>query len=314
MNPRRFYKKYIRDPSRRQSYGFWYGAFEKAVADRMLTESAANSLITKALLSGKPFLAGRMGSTETNVCWRISRAGFLRSPLTKGSLKQALDSSGISNREDEGLHRFAAIYVASLPYADLIGFWGVKGMAPLLRKYGPPALQFTSLSGLDPWDTYLARERPWTLALEGKSVLVVHPFAQSILAQFARRSGINAISEILPPFDIATLVPPVTFAGQDNGKTWVVNFQLLMAEVAKRRFDIAIIGCGAYGLPLGAFVKQLGRQAIHLGGATQLLFGIRGKRWDEWEEYTRFIDETWVRPLEEERPVGWKSMEEGCYW
>ena len=36
----------------------------------------------------------------------------------------------------------------------------------------------------------------------------------------------------------------------------------------------------------------MGRQAIHLGRATQLLFGIRGKCLDDRESYALFIDET----------------------
>lgn len=45
----------------------------------------------------------------------------------------------------------------------------------------------------------------------------------------------------------------------------------------KINFDTAIIGCGAYGMPLAAQIKNAGRQAIHLGGAVQLLFGIKGE-------------------------------------
>ena len=53
-------------------------------------------------------------------------------------------------------------------------------------------------------------------------------------------------------------------------------------------FDVAIIGCGAYGFPLAAKLKQAGKQAIHLAGATQLLFGIKGKRWEEYQFQKRF--------------------------
>ena len=55
-------------------------------------------------------------------------------------------------------------------------------------------------------------------------------------------------------------------------------------------FDVAIIGCGAYGMPLAAMLKQAGKQAIHLGGATQLLFGIKGKRWEEIKTIPHLID------------------------
>lgn len=42
-------------------------------------------------------------------------------------------------------------------------------------------------------------------------------------------------------------------------------------------YDICLIGCGAYGFPLAAHAKRKGKKAVHLGGALQLLFGIKGK-------------------------------------
>jgi hypothetical protein len=71
--------------------------------------------------------------------------------------------------------------------------------------------------------------------------------------------------------------------------------------IAKHNFDFTIIGRGACGLPFGSFVKQMGCQAIRLGGLTQLLFGIRGNRWDNRESYARFIDETSM-PAERRTP------------
>ncbi|MDO5614604.1 MAG: hypothetical protein Q4G16_00310 [Cruoricaptor ignavus] len=86
-------------------------------------------------------------------------------------------------------------------------------------------------------------------------------------------------------------------------------------KISKTDFDIAIIGCGAYGFPLASFIKNLGKQAIHLGGVTQLLFGITGKRWEDWEHYTSLRAENgkhWITPTE--APKGFKNVENGCYW
>ena len=75
-------------------------------------------------------------------------------------------------------------------------------------------------------------------------------------------------------------------------------------------------GAGAYGLPLASFAKQLGRQAIHLGGVTQILFGIKGRRWErEYADSTaRLFNEHWVRPLPAETPAHKDRIEKGCYW
>jgi ketopantoate reductase len=83
-------------------------------------------------------------------------------------------------------------------------------------------------------------------------------------------------------------------------------------EISKIDFDIAIIGCGAYGLPLAAHVKRMGKKVVHMGGATQLLFGIKGKRWED--SNFKFINKYWVRPLEEEKPKDHKKVEDSCYW
>ena len=77
---------------------------------------------------------------------------------------------------------------------------------------------------------------------------------------------------------------------------------------------MAIIGAGAYGLPLAAHVKRLGKKAVHLGGATQILFGIRGKRWDEMPFFQKLYNEHWVRPLPSEVPKDYQRVEGGCYW
>ena len=90
-------------------------------------------------------------------------------------------------------------------------------------------------------------------------------------------------------------------------------------------FDISILGCGGYGLPLGAFIKSLGKKAIHLGGGSQLLFGILGNRWtkdysysnlplDFSTDYTPLFNEYWLHPLTSDTPNFANKIENGCYW
>ena len=55
----------------------------------------------------------------------------------------------------------------------------------------------------------------------------------------------------------------------------------MKAQIDKEDFDICLIGAGAYGFPLAAYVKRKGKKAVHLGGALQLLFGIKGSRWED---------------------------------
>jgi hypothetical protein len=229
-------------------------------------------------------------------------------------MKMATLASGIAAPNGKSLDRFASIYLASLPFADIIGIWRVEGMDQLVDRLSAPNAACAQLADLEPWVAHTAKIRPWTQALAGKSVLVVHPFESSIRAQYEQRQKVKTICDILPNFTLTTIKPPLTFAGSADTSSWEQNLQGLMQKVARESFDVALIGCGAYGLPLGAFVKQLGRTAIHLGGATQLLFGIRGNRWDQRPDYVRLMDDRWVRPLVTERPSLADQIEQACYW
>jgi hypothetical protein len=90
----------------------------------------------------------------------------------------------------------------------------------------------------------------------------------------------------------------------------------MKSEIDKTEYDICIIGCGAYGLPLAAHVKRMGKKSIHLGGVTQLLFGIKGKRWEEYIvwPYMNLFNEHWIRPGERSSVKNGNSVEGGCYW
>ena len=113
--------------------------------------------------------------------------------------------------------------------------------------------------------------------------------------------------------------------GDSRFSDWFEALRWMENEIDKRDYDVCLIGCGAYGLPLAAHVKRRGKQAIHLGGALQLLFGIKGKRWEdpmygvkEWRipqgSYSSLINEYWVRPDSTDTPKSSIAVEGGCYW
>ena len=91
-------------------------------------------------------------------------------------------------------------------------------------------------------------------------------------------------------------------------------------QIDKIDYDVCLIGCGAYGFLLAAHCKMKGKKAVHLGGALQLLFGIKGKRWEDpnygfaGKNYLSFMNEYWVRPSKEETPTLSNSVEGSCYW
>jgi hypothetical protein len=212
----------------------------------------------------------------------------------------------------ESILRFKDIMKDCSVRSDILGSW-VLG-ENLISGY-QQNLVIATLGDLEPFGSL----NPWTNALAGKKVLVVHPFADSIRRQFDRRDKIFPHSSLLPEFQLSIVRPPTTFPARARelmkaSRTWFSELDRLKDQVTRQDFEVAIIGAGAYGMPLAAHVKALGKCAIHLGGSTQLLFGIWGSRWDSSPKHAALRNDYWVRPGPKERPEGWQTIEAAAYW
>ena len=150
--------------------------------------------------------------------------------------------------------------------------------------------------------------------LAGKRVLVVHPFKTTIERQYARRAELFPGTDILPQFADLRIVQAVQgLAGADTGyASWFDALAAMEQQMDAAPYDVAIIGAGAYGLPLAAHARDTGHAAIQMSGALQLLFGIRGKRWDDHPIISKLYNDAWVRP--EETLAHKEKVEGGSYW
>ena len=286
----------------------------------------ANQLISEMIKSGKPFMIGRLGSTET----RFLVNQFLQKKISSdlcGILKTSIGDiniiwkkdpvfldnlcllSGFFPNDNSLAEKFIEIYNQSIANLDVLGVW--NEMEYQLENI-PNNVKLCKIRELEPW----FYNEPWSYQLKGKKVLLVHPFEDSIKHQFAQKDLLYKNPKMLPDFELKTVKAVQTIAGQKSEfETWFDALESMKDEIAKTDFDIAIIGCGAYGFPLASYAKDLGKQAIHLGGVTQLLFGIKGKRWEEWEHYTSLRKnngENWI--FTQDIPKDFNKIEDGCYW
>lgn len=201
-----------------------------------------------------------------------------------------------------------------IPEIDVLGSYIYQ------EKYVSPFLNSVKKRiNLDGYYAPFLWKAPWTRILKGKRVLVVHPFIESIRYQYEHhREKIWADPDVLPPFKELLTVKAVQSIADAKGqpfKDWFEALQYMENEISKLDFDIALIGCGAYGMCLAAHVKRMGKTAVHLAGWTQMLFGVYGNRWlKDQPEYAKFINEYWIRPNKNERPKGAEKVENGCYW
>ena len=292
---------------------------------RYISSEEANSLIGDMLNSGKPFMVARFGSTELAAVKhyrkmklnssKMRRLGNISmedaSSLWPDKIMRSLENnSGFFPANPYNVGRFAELMIESMRSADLFGSW-IDGEAYFKEELS--AATICSLPDLEPYCSH----NPWSQYLKGKNVLVIHPFAKTIHHQFSQnRECLFDDPLVLPDFHLKTLTAVQSIAGNRPAehKDWFSALNAMFTDALDFDADVVILGCGAYGFPLAAMLKSAGKQVIHLGGATQILFGIKGHRWSTHSIISKLFNEKWTNPSEEERPKGAENVENACYW
>lgn len=279
-----------------------------------------NLFLLEHVANCEPMAAGKIGDTELEVLVNYERhktdpEQFFRSIAAGHELELLYLNSGVFPKRQDVLVRWADVYLEALSAIDLLGVWHNAGEKQIVSKYAASA----TLTGIEALEPYY-HDEPWTRALADKRVTVVTPFADTIACQHRRHSGKDLFPDdpsVLPDFEL-TLVRAPFSAGLQRPvhRDWHAALDDLEERIANTTFDVCLVGAGAWSLPLCSFVrKSLQRPAIHLGGALQILFGVRGKRWEHGHPlFERLFNDTWIRPLPHERPMrSWKN-DGGAYW
>jgi hypothetical protein len=286
-----------------------------------LKSEEVSNLIFDKLSNSEPFLVARIGANEFNCMTAFNQSNLGRKKyfdyltgkfdyyeFNRQLIMQTYSCAGVFPPEESLMIKFAKQSLEDLKEVDILGVWLKENN--LLEKELVEKIKIP-LKDIEPY----FHKKPWTKALKDKKVLVIHPFSSSIQNQYKKRELLFRDKDILPEFKLLTLKAVQSIAGENTSfETWFDALNYMKNEIDKIDFDVAIIGCGAYGLSLGAHIKKLGKQAIHMGGATQILFGIKGKRWDEHPVISKLYNDYWIKALPEETPKKKNEVENGCYW
>ena len=236
----------------------------------------------------------------------------IRHHFRKKTFRGITCNAGVFPADEQTILEFCQLSRESAAKIDLLGVWPTFMQDCLVNEVCAQQMKLTDLGNLEPFFS----PTPWTASLRGKKVLVIHPFKETIEKQYQMRTLLFENPNLLPEFELHVLKAVQTIAYEKDPRfsNWFEALEFMYREATKIDFDVAILGCGAYGMPLAAKLKESGKIAIHLGGATQLLFGIKGSRWDNFPEIRALYNEHWVRPSAEEKPKGAKQIEGACYW
>lgn len=278
---------------------------------------SAHEILADLIHAGRPAAAGKLGDVEVKaLAWhlRIPRYYTLGRAVPTLGEQELFEQAGVFPKSEAVYRQFCDTFLDRLPALDVCALWHNPGEYEITAR-SCPAARWTDLTALEP---YFHPAAPWSAALAGKRVLVVHPFADSIRRQYARRADIwRRVPGLLPDFELVTLRSPYGFSA-NAFPDWFAMLAELEARVtalaADPGFDVALIGCGAAGIPLAAHCKRLGKIGLHTGGPTQLFFGIRGGRWDARPEFQPFFNEAWIRPAAAETPAEAPRVDRGGYW
>lgn len=265
------------------------------------------------LANDKPFMVARYGSTEATMMFHmLGKECGAQKKIDPKYFHNLGELSGFFPDDTSLLPKWIECMKETSEQVDILCYWETGYQEYLVKECCREDIVLTDLDSLQPfW-----REHPWTGALKGRKVLIVHPFVETIQSQYKRRRDIWKNEEILPDFDLMTVKAVQTIAGSKDNRfaNWFEALEYMYQEGMKHDFDVAIISCGAYGMPLAAKFKAAGKQAIHWGGMAQIWFGIKGGRWDNNPRVNQFYNDSWVRPSGNETPAKNKNVEGGCYW
>jgi hypothetical protein len=150
--------------------------------------------------------------------------------------------------------------------------------------------------------------------MKNKKVLIISSFDGLIQLQY-NSGNVYKVHEKFPLLKkLSTIKFPYCFLNNGPHQNFYETLNNIFLQISEIDFDIAILGCGAYGHPLCHKIdNELKKDAIYIGGSIQTLFGILSSR--EKNANKLKINEYWITEIPEEyRPLEYNLIENGCYW
>lgn len=297
------------------------------LADRLLQHMPRGRVeSSEPVPSRPPLMVGRLGNVESTSCVYI---------LVHKKLAYSVGSNWLGNvagvyvrtapgkpvnytRVAEVERIFATRYVDAVRRADTMLLLGSQSTETMhfLCPFGFPLTNWVQGYGIDEFLQLLV-----ALAARNTSILLVTGFPQSISMQLLR---LRLIHPHLPleGLSFRVLGTPQAYAwnkaaiaGHDD---WVEALEALQAseEWDPARNQVALLSCGAFGMPLAHHAVKRGVAAVYVGGRMPALFGIIGAVDRELPAVRKRMNAHWQPPLTVETPSqkGRDQFHGNSYW
>lgn len=273
--------------------------------DKRLSIEDSNKKISEMIHTGIPFSVARVGlGGET----AVTVMSLVNQQIPKNIIDWFFINAGFYGSND--FLTYANLYRDACRNSDLQAYWNFPGFVEMEDFLVPEDKILIEPGSLESFRCV----EPWTKHLQGKKVLIISPFKNSILTQLEKRQTIWKDQSVLPDAEFIVYQSVQSIGGMGPHSSWYESFEIMCQEIGQIDFDVALLGCGSYGLPLTDYIKmKLKKTAIYIGGGLQLYFGIMGKRW-EGGDMMKHFNQNWIRPNDSEKPQLGNLVEGGCYW
>ena len=273
----------------------------------------------------EPFIISRLGiGAETYITYEY----IVTHNINIHYLQMLANNTGIYNVNSNTILLYIKLYTEAIKNSKALATFPTYIINE--QSYFANTYQLAQIHSrsLEPFYACLENIKPWTHALRGKKVLIINPFIESMKKQLAKNFQIfkDPTKKIfLDDQEFIFYKSYQTSAGNHIHKNWLETFTLMCNDIQKLdnelHFDIALLGCGGYGLPLCNFIKtKLNKSAIYIGGGLQLLFGVMGHRWENRDDWKQIMNDNqepnnqFIRPSGDEIINNKNAIENGCYW
>jgi hypothetical protein len=290
--------------------------------------------INKKIQNNQPFIIPRISGHENNYAFigKIieQNGGNIPNPEVNNYIQNTITimktNAGIKISNIESIIKYSKEYLAAFENCEIYGGWEKWGRYIkhienshdfILRTFKSKQI-FWSYA-LDIFHYIFSKTPPYTLSMQGKRILIVSCFNNSIRKKIPIREKIYGI-DLFPNCEFVFITPPIT-----NGNNDSLEFNVELERFYKRLYiikndyDIALLSCGGYANLIANYIYTIHRKsAIYVGGVLQMYFGVYGNRWliERSDVLKLFLNNHWSRPTKEEveQVSNSTSIENGCYW
>lgn len=170
----------------------------------------AGALIQNLLQAEAPAMICRLGAVENAiVASALTMQAGLARRFSDKLLFEMHNNAGIFPATPHIAIQFSKQVLEDMAEVDCLAVWGNSFEDYIANTYAADA-ELIALKAISPCEL----SPPWSSALAGKRVLVIHPFAPSIEKQYARRHLLFEDQDTLPEFTLRTIKAVQSCAGE----------------------------------------------------------------------------------------------------